>query len=109
MVRHYFLRGPRPPQRTTYNPLQKLAYTTVVVVGGVLVATGFALYKPVQLSPLVSLLGGLRMTRRLHFASMSILVGFIPGHLVMVARHGWSNFASMWTGVHHGAEQRSVT
>jgi hypothetical protein len=23
---------------------------------------------------------------------------FIPGHVVMVAIHGWSNFASMWTG-----------
>jgi hypothetical protein len=23
---------------------------------------------------------------------------FDPGHLVMVAVHGWSNFASMWTG-----------
>jgi hypothetical protein len=26
------------------------------------------------------------------------LMAFIPGHLLMVAVHGWSNFASMWTG-----------
>ena len=25
-------------------------------------------------------------------------LGFIPGHLVMVALHGWNNFTSMLTG-----------
>jgi len=98
MVRHYFFFGPRPYQADTYNPLQKLAYTTVVAVGAVLVATGLALYKPVQLSELLWLFGGLRLTRIWHFAAMSVLVAFIPGHLIMVALHGWSNFASMWTG-----------
>jgi len=43
-------------------------------------------------------LGGFRLTRIWHFAAMCGLLGFIPGHLVMVALHGWSNFASMWTG-----------
>ena len=58
MVRHYFLFAPKPPQNATYNALQKLAYTTALALGVVLIVTGFALYKPVQLSPLVSLLGG---------------------------------------------------
>ena len=26
------------------------------------------------------------------------LLAFIPGHLMMVAIHGWKNFAAMWTG-----------
>jgi len=26
------------------------------------------------------------------------VLGFMPGHLVMVALHGWRNFASMWVG-----------
>jgi hypothetical protein len=26
------------------------------------------------------------------------VLAFIPGHLLMVALHGWRNFASMWTG-----------
>jgi thiosulfate reductase cytochrome b subunit len=43
--------------------------------------------------------GGLRLTRIWHFAAMTGLLGFIPGHLIMVALHGWSNFASMWTGL----------
>jgi Ni/Fe-hydrogenase b-type cytochrome subunit len=98
MIRHYLLRGPKPPQATTYNPLQKLAYTTAIVLGGVLVVTGLALYKPVQLSWLVTALGGFRLARVWHFAAMAGLLAFIPGHLLMVAVHGWSNFASMWTG-----------
>jgi hypothetical protein len=63
MIRHYVLRTPKPSGHGTYNPLQKLAYTTAIVLGIVLVVTGFALYKPVQLSRLVAVLGGFRMTR----------------------------------------------
>jgi len=98
MVRHYFFFGPRPAQSDTYNPLQKLAYSTALALGAVLVATGLALWKPVQLSELVAILGGVRLVRIWHFAAMVGLLAFIPGHLIMVALHGWSNFASMWTG-----------
>jgi Ni/Fe-hydrogenase b-type cytochrome subunit len=98
MARHYFLFGPKPRERGTYNPLQKLAYTSVIGLGIAIVVTGFALYKPVQLSWLVAVLGGFRLVRIWHFAAMCGLLAFIPGHLVMVALHGWSNFASMWTG-----------
>jgi Ni/Fe-hydrogenase b-type cytochrome subunit len=98
MVRHYFFFGPRPPIAESYNPLQKLAYTSALGFGFVLAATGLALYKPVQLSGLVWAFGGLRPTRIWHFAAMTGLLGFIPGHLIMVTLHGWSNFASMWTG-----------
>jgi thiosulfate reductase cytochrome b subunit len=98
MARHYFLFGPKPPERGTYNPLQKLAYTTAIGLGVALVVTGLALYKPVQLSWLVAALGGFRLIRLWHFAAMCGLLAFIPGHLIMVALHGWSNFASMWTG-----------
>ena len=99
MVRHYFFFGPRPSLTETYNPLQKLAYTSALGFGVVLAATGLALYKPVQLSGLVWAFGGVRLTRIWHFAAMTGLLGFIPGHLIMVALHGWSNFASMWTGL----------
>jgi Ni/Fe-hydrogenase b-type cytochrome subunit len=95
MARHYFLRGPKPPERGTYNPLQKLAYTSVLGLGLALVVTGAALYKPVQLSWLVASLGGFRLVRVWHFAAMCGLLAFMPGHLVMVALHGWRNFASM--------------
>jgi Ni/Fe-hydrogenase b-type cytochrome subunit len=98
MVRHYFFFGPKPPQTETYNPLQKLAYTSAIGLTCLAVVSGLALYKPVQLGWLVAAFGGFRVVRVLHFAAMCGLLAFIPGHLVMVALHGWSNFASMWTG-----------
>jgi thiosulfate reductase cytochrome b subunit len=98
MARHYFLFGPKPPQHEVYNPLQKLAYTTVLGLGVLAAVTGAALYKPIQLSWLVAMLGGFRLTRIWHFVAMAGILAFIPGHLVMVALHGWRNFASMWTG-----------
>jgi len=98
MVRHYFLLGPKPPLEETYNPLQKLAYSTALALLVMSIVTGFALYKPVQLSWLVYACGGFRSTRIVHFASMCGLVPFISGHVVMVAFHGWRNFAGMWTG-----------
>jgi Ni/Fe-hydrogenase b-type cytochrome subunit len=98
MVRHYFLFGPKPVVTETYNPLQKLAYTLALLLIVISLVTGFALYKPVQLSWLVYGLGGFRVTRIWHFAAMCGLLAFIPGHLVMVAVHGWRNFAGMWTG-----------
>ena len=98
MARHYFLFGPKPEVTGTYNPLQKLAYSIALLLIVVSVVTGFALYQPVQLSWLVYGLGGFRLTRIWHFAAMCGLLAFIPGHLVMVAIHGWGNFAGMWTG-----------
>jgi thiosulfate reductase cytochrome b subunit len=70
MIRHYFLFGPKPPERETYNPLQKLAYTVAIGLCIAVVVTGLALYKPVQLSALVAALGGIRLVRVWHFAAM---------------------------------------
>jgi thiosulfate reductase cytochrome b subunit len=78
MVRHYFFFGPKPPERASYNPLQKLAYTSAIGFGAVLTITGLALYKPVQLSWLVDALGGFRVVRIEHFAAMCGLLSFIP-------------------------------
>jgi len=64
-----------------------------------LVVTGAALHKPVQLSWLTTLLGGFRLARFWHFAAMCGLLAFIPAHVLMVALHGWRNFASMWIGI----------
>jgi Ni/Fe-hydrogenase b-type cytochrome subunit len=98
MVRYYFFFGPKPTVTDTYNPLQKMAYSVAILLLLVSLVTGVALSRPVQLSWLVTGLGGFRLTRIWHFAAMCGLLGFIPGHLVMVVLHGWRNFASMWTG-----------
>jgi len=98
MARHYFLFKAKPEAREAYNPLQKLAYTSTIAFGMAAVGTGLLLAKPVQFGPIVSLLGGFPAIRIYHFAAMLGFVAFIPGHLLMVALHGWSNFASMFTG-----------
>jgi Ni/Fe-hydrogenase b-type cytochrome subunit len=98
MIRHYLLCGPKPFQRGAYNSLQKLAYTVVIVLLLLLLCTGAALHKPVQLGWLATLLGGFRLARFWHFAAMCGLLAFIPAHVLMVAIHGWRNFASMWIG-----------
>jgi thiosulfate reductase cytochrome b subunit len=98
MARHYFFFGPKPVVTDIYNPLQKMAYSVVVLLALLSIVTGFALYKPVHLSWLVDAMGGFRMVRLWHFTAMCGVLAFIPGHLLMVALHGWRNFASMWTG-----------
>lgn len=98
MARHYFLFGPKPPATGQYNPLQKLAYTSALLFGSLSLLTGLVMYKPVQFSALGWLFGGFHNARIVHFLAMCALLGFIPGHLIMVALHGWDNFASMVTG-----------
>jgi Ni/Fe-hydrogenase b-type cytochrome subunit len=106
MVRHYFLFGPKPPVTQPYNPLQKLAYTSAIILGVLAVLTGMALYNPVQFSWLTALMGGFRLARVWHFAVMTAFLAFIIGHLIMVALHGWSNFVSMLTGWKKDPEYR---
>jgi len=48
MVRHYFFFGPKPALTAIYNPLQKMAYSAVMLLAFLGIVTGFALYKPVS-------------------------------------------------------------
>jgi Ni/Fe-hydrogenase b-type cytochrome subunit len=98
MARFYFFRGEKPPAAESYNALQKLAYTFVVLLGILSVWTGLVLYKPVQFSGLAWLLGGFHLARVWHFAVLWLFVLFVIGHLIMVILHGWNNFVSMITG-----------
>jgi thiosulfate reductase cytochrome b subunit len=47
------------------------------------VITGLAIWKPVQFSGLVALLGGFQTARVLHFAGMTVIVGFLIVHVVL--------------------------
>ena len=98
MAKHYFLFGPKPLDTQAYNPLQKLAYTSAIILGVLSVWTGFAVWKPVQLSWLAWPLGGFHLARIWHFLVMWAILFFVVGHLVMVVLHGWNNFMSMLTG-----------
>jgi Ni/Fe-hydrogenase b-type cytochrome subunit len=98
MARHYFFFGPKPAATGQYNPLQKLAYCSTIGFGVLSLLTGMILYKPAQFSWLAFLFGGFHLTRIWHFAAMCGFLAFIPGHLIMVLLHGWSNFFSMLSG-----------
>ncbi len=98
MARHYFFFGPKPLVTGQYNALQKLAYTSTIGLGALSIVTGLVMYKPVQFSALAWLVGGFHTARLLHFLAMCGVLAFIPGHLIMVALHGWDNFMSMISG-----------
>lgn len=107
MVLHYLLRRSQPQMHGPYNPLQKLAYTATIALGVVSVLSGLVLFNPVQFSWLAWLMGGFSRARIWHFAAMCGFLAFIPGHLLMVALHGWSNFVSMLVGwKQHAPEPR---
>jgi thiosulfate reductase cytochrome b subunit len=70
-----------------YNGLQRLAYTSSIALGVIEVATGLAIYKPVQLWPLAAVFGGYDAARSIHFLAMLALAAFVIGHVIMVAIH----------------------
>ncbi len=68
---------------TTYNAVQKLLYIVVMLAGIAQVVTGLAIWKPVQFSGLVGLLGGFQTARLLHFTGMAVIVGFLMVHVAL--------------------------
>ena len=98
MIRYYLRIGPKPEQRDLYNPLQKSAYLAMIGCGAASLLSGLALAQPVQLSGLVTVFGGWQGTRLVHFVSMALIVGFIPGHLLMVAIAGKPAIYAMVVG-----------
>ena len=86
------------PVQGKYNAAQRLTYTAVLAMGVLIILTGFAMYKPTQLSWLSALFGGYQGARLIHFLTTMGFVVFFVVHLAQVGRAGWSNFASMITG-----------
>ena len=68
---------------TTYNAVQKVLYIVVILAGVSQVVTGLAIWKPVQFSGLISLLGSFQSARFIHFAGMSVIVGFLLVHVLL--------------------------
>jgi thiosulfate reductase cytochrome b subunit len=69
---------------SVYNAVQRVAYIAIVLDLAVLVASGLGIWKPVQFSGLVGLLGGYDNGRVVHFCAMAFLVAFLLVHIVMV-------------------------
>jgi thiosulfate reductase cytochrome b subunit len=68
---------------SVYNAVQKLLYVGVIVAGIVVVLSGLAIWKPVQLQELTALFGGYEPARYVHFFAMAAITGFLVIHVVM--------------------------
>jgi len=66
-----------------YNAVQKLLYLGVILVGIVIVLSGLAIWKPVQLQELAAAFGGYTAARYVHFFAMAAIVAFLLIHVIM--------------------------
>lgn len=87
------------PEQTKYNGAQRIAYTSVIVMGALMLLTGAAIWKPTQLHWVTSALGGYEMARWLHFWTTIAFLGFFVVHVGQVILAGWNNFRSMVSGL----------
>jgi thiosulfate reductase cytochrome b subunit len=95
------LRREHPPQGK-HNALQKAAYTGIVVLGAISVLSGFAIYKPIQLSWLTALFGGYELARYWHFVTVWAFVGFTLLHVALVFLVDPASLRAMITGWYRG-------
>ena len=86
------------PTQGKFNGAQKIAYSSVTLLGFLQILTGLAIYKPVQLQSLLSLFGGYETARLIHFVVTVLFCLFFLVHIAQVVRAGWNNFRSMITG-----------
>jgi thiosulfate reductase cytochrome b subunit len=66
-----------------YNAVQKLLYLGIILVGCIIVLSGLAIWKPVQLRELTAVFGGYDTARYVHFFAMAAIVGFLVIHVIM--------------------------
>jgi thiosulfate reductase cytochrome b subunit len=66
-----------------YNAVQRLLYAGIIVVAVVIVLSGLAIWKPVQLQELTALFGGYEAARYVHFICMALIVGFLVVHILL--------------------------
>ena len=88
-----------PPAQKKYNGAQKIAYTSIILMGAGSLVTGLAIYKPTQAYWFTTLLGGYEMARWEHFWLTLGFCGFFLVHVTQVVLAGWNNFRSMVSGL----------
>jgi thiosulfate reductase cytochrome b subunit len=95
-------RTARPGSAESYNPVQRLAYLGVIfglfplmIWTGLAMSPAFVARFPIA----VEVFGGQQSARTIHFVVTVLLLLFIAGHIVMVARAGFvARIAAMVTG-----------
>ena len=97
--RHYLPVGPKsflrdftaaatfrlPHTLGVYNAVQKAFYWGVIFAIVMMLISGLAIWKPVQLAWLTALFGGFQGARIVHFLFMAAIAGFFAVHLALVA------------------------
>ena len=68
---------------SVYNSVQRLLYVGVILAGVVIVLSGLAIWKPIQLQELTALFGGYDAARYVHFFAMATIVGFLVVHVLL--------------------------
>ena len=97
-----------PPQ-DKYNAAQRIAYTSIIVMGFGSLVTGLAIYKPVQFYWLTWLCGGYTMARIEHFILTIGYVLFFLIHIIQVGIAGWNNFRSVVAGYEVVSNDQTAT
>jgi len=95
------LRKQHPPQGK-HNALQKGAYTFILLLGVISVLSGFAVYKPAQLSWLTALFGGYELARYWHFWAVFLFLAFTLVHVTLVLVVDPASLRAMITGWYRG-------
>lgn len=104
MVAYYTRLRKTQPVYADYNPLQKLAYTIVLLTMGPLMAsTGLAMWPHLAIfRPLTQFFGGRNQVALWHLGFGLELVLFFIGHMVMVTTTGLrNNLRAIVTGWYH--------
>ena len=84
--------------RSKYNALQRAAYFSMPIFGALIVLSGWAMHKPVQLGWLERMFVSYDGARVVHFACMLVLGSFVVPHVVLAIADGWDTLRSMVVG-----------
>jgi thiosulfate reductase cytochrome b subunit len=99
---HLFLKQSGSWHAKGYNVLQKITYTTILlIVAPLIVLTGLAMSPTIDTAVpwLLTVLGGRQAARTIHFITCFAFVGFILIHVIQVIATGFiNNICSMVTG-----------
>lgn len=102
------LRSPRETmQQAEYNGAQKVAYTSVMVLGALMIVTGLSLWFKRQVPWLIGALGGQHVVLPAHVIIATLFLVFIAIHIVQVLRAGFPTLLSMITGTTEIRPQRT--
>jgi Ni/Fe-hydrogenase b-type cytochrome subunit len=102
MVAYYLHARKTSPQEGEYNPLQKIAYTSVfVILAPLVLLSGMAMSPQLDIAFnwLPAAFGGRQSARAIHFILAFGFLSFAFGHVFMVLTQGFiNNMRSMTTG-----------